>query len=70
MATIGIKDGLVTIIMKLAGHDEPNWGSLPLYLPSPWCYVIATAIIVAALLGLVARDKTRLASAARASDET
>jgi hypothetical protein len=65
VATIGIREGLVTIILKLIGGHEPNWGSLPLYLPGPWCYVVAVGVMVVAFAALVALDKARLAKGAR-----
>lgn len=64
VATIGIREGLVTMILKLIGGHAPNWGSLPLYLPGPWCYVVAGGVIVVAFAALVVLDKARLAKRA------
>ena len=70
VALVGIREGLVTIGLKLIGRNNPNWGSLPLYLPTPWCYVAASGVIVIAFAVLVGLDKARLAARARTSSRT
>ncbi|HJP73250.1 MAG TPA: hypothetical protein VJ914_03215 [Pseudonocardiaceae bacterium] len=70
VAIIGIREGLVTIILKLIGHDNPGWMSLPLYLPDAWCYVVASAIVVVAFAALVVLDKARLALRTGTRNET
>lgn len=70
VAIVGIREGLVTIILKLIGGHEPNWGSLPLYLPKPWCYLVATSVIVVAFGAVVVLDKARLAKGVQASERT
>ncbi|HEV3355371.1 MAG TPA: hypothetical protein VG247_01190 [Pseudonocardiaceae bacterium] len=69
VAIIGIREGLVPIIMKLIGRDEPSWLSLPLYLPNPWCYLVAAAVVAVAFLLLVALDRARTTATARAAGE-
>jgi hypothetical protein len=59
VAIVGIREGLVPIAMELIGRDEPNWLSLPLHLPNPWCYAVAAAVIAVAFLALVVLDKAR-----------
>lgn len=61
VATIAIREGLVAIILKLIGGHAPNRGSLPMYLPDPWCYVAAGGVMVIAFAALVVLDKARLA---------
>ena len=70
VALVGIREGLVTIVMKLIGRDDANWGSLPLFLASPWCYVVAGGVVVAAFVALVVLDKARLGASARTSGGT
>ncbi|HEX4221663.1 MAG TPA: hypothetical protein VHZ97_04830 [Pseudonocardiaceae bacterium] len=70
VAIIGIREGLVAVFMRLIGRTEPSWLSLPLYLPNPWCYLVAAGVVVAAFLALVVLDKARLAASARTSSET
>lgn len=64
VAIVGIREGLVPIVMKLIGRDDPGWMTLPLYLPSPWCYVVAAAVAVAALVTLAALDRARRTASA------
>lgn len=70
VAIIGIREGLVTIILKLIGRDDPGWMNLPLYLPGAWCYAGSAAIVVIAFATLAMLDKARLALGTRTSDET
>jgi hypothetical protein len=70
VGVVGIREGLVAIILKLIGRDSPNGGSLALYLPSPWCYVVASGVVVVAFAVLVVVDKARLAASARTPSGT
>ena len=70
VAIIGIREGLVTIILKLIGHDNPSWTSLPLYLPDAWCYAVASTVVVVAFAALLALDKARLARRTGTRSET
>lgn len=66
IATIGIREGVVAIVMQLIGRGHADWTSLPLYLPNPWNYTAAAGVVVVAFIALAALGRARLAAVARA----
>ncbi|MFC5143272.1 hypothetical protein [Streptomyces aureoversilis] len=56
---VGVHEGPLSVVHRLVSNDEGTVLRAANYLPSPWCYVVATAAALLAFGALAVLDTGR-----------